>query len=290
MRSLLLTAALLLALAGAAAADTVERPDGTLIHYYLDRPAAERYPIVVILQGSECLRVADKYGPFIQRLNAEGVAVLRVEKPGLTAATEPGECPAEYLELNTLDRRVLDLLEVASELRRDPHWDGRMGLAGGSEGGVIAAMAAPLIPETRAVVLLASAGGLTFGEELLHLMPPSQHAEMQAMYEKVRQEPLPTREWLSDGQLARNTWLWWSKALPVAAVRSLLRTDAAILMVHGTTDGATPMESAERLSAEFARKGKANLEFRRYPGGHSPPPEVIEEALLWMLQACPPAP
>lgn len=288
MRSLLLAAALLLSLTGAAAADTVERPDGTLIHYYLDRPSAERYPIVVILQGSECLRVADKYGAFIERLNAAGVAVLRVEKPGLTAGTAPGECPAEYLELNTLDRRVLDLLEVTADLRRDPHWNGQMGLAGGSEGGVIAAMAAPLIPETRAVVLLASAGGLTFGEELLHLMPPSQHAEMHVMYEKVRQEPLPSREWLSDGKLARNTWLWWSKALPVAAVRSLLRTDAPILMVHGTTDGATPLESAERLAAEFARAGKGNLEFRRYPGGHSPPPEVIEEALLWMLRTCRP--
>lgn len=287
MRTLLLTAALLLSLAGASAADTVERPDGTLIHYYLDRPAADRYPIVVILQGSECLRVADKYGPFVQRLNAEGVAVLRVEKPGLTARTAPGECPTEYLELNTLDRRVLDLLEVASELRRDPHWDGRLGLAGGSEGGVVAAMAAPLIPETRAVVLLASAGGLTFGEELLHLVPASQHAEMRTMYERVRQEPLPSREWLSDGKLARNTWLWWSKALPVAAVRSLLRTGAPILMVHGTADGATPLESAERLEAEFARAGKTNLEFRRYPGGHSPPPEVVEEALLWMLRTMP---
>lgn len=282
---LLFLAVLAWLLAVPAAADTVERPDGTTIHYYLDRPRAERYPIVVILQGSECLRVADKYGPFIQRLNEAGAAVLRVEKPGLTAETPIGECPPEYLELNTIDRRVLDLLEVTAELRRDERWDGRLAISGGSEGGVVAAMAAPLIPETSAVVLLASAGGMTFGEELFHLIPPSEHAAMREMYEKVRQEPLPSREWMSDGKLARNTWLWWSRALPVAAVRSLVRVDAPILMVHGTADGATPMASAERLAAEFAARGKTNLEFRRYDGGHSPPPDVIEEALLWMIRA-----
>lgn len=273
----------LLLLVSPAAADSLERPDGTMIHYSLSRPQRERWPVVVILQGSECLRVADKYGPFVQRLTGQGVAVLRVEKPGLAPETPIGECPPEYLRLNTIDRRVMDLVEVMAELRRDPQWDGQLGIAGGSEGGVVAAMAAPLIPETRAVVLLASAGGLTFGEELLRLMPESEHAEMHEMYRKVQEEPLPSREWLSDGKLARNTWLWWSRALPVAAVRSLVRVDAPILMVHGTEDGATPVESAERLAEEFARRGRTNLEFRRYEGGHAPPPEVIEGALLWML-------
>ncbi len=76
--------ALVLVLGSLAGADVgrIERPDGTEIVYYLDPPAStEDYPLVALLQGSECLRVSDKYADLIALMNAHGVAVLRVEKP-----------------------------------------------------------------------------------------------------------------------------------------------------------------------------------------------------------------
>ncbi len=122
---------LLAARAGAAPAPpTVERPDGTRVTFYVDAPARAAYPIAAILQGSECLRVSDKYAPMIERLTRAGVGVLRVEKPGLGPDVPIGACPPEYLRLNTVDRRVLDLLAVVGHLRRQPAgWNGRLCLS-----------------------------------------------------------------------------------------------------------------------------------------------------------------
>ena len=109
---------ILVLLTGLLSADTLLRPDSSAIHYYLDEPEAEKYPLVVILQGSECLRVSDKYPDYVQRILAGGAATLRVEKPGLHSGVAPGDCPDEYLRLNTPQRRVLDLVMVVSDLRR----------------------------------------------------------------------------------------------------------------------------------------------------------------------------
>ena len=49
---------------------------------------------------------------------------------------------------------------------RDDLHKGRLGLAGGSEGSMVAAMLAPLVPETRAVLLFSSGGGSDFGAEV----------------------------------------------------------------------------------------------------------------------------
>jgi dipeptidyl aminopeptidase/acylaminoacyl peptidase len=135
MRITVISLALVACLLAPALADTLERPDGTRITWYLDVPAHGRYPLVVILQGSECLRVSDKYGPWIRQLVEAGLGVLRVEKPGLGPDTPIGKCPDEYLRLNTVDRRVLDLLAVVAALRGRPGWDGRLCVLGGSEGG-----------------------------------------------------------------------------------------------------------------------------------------------------------
>ena len=60
---------------------------------------------------------------------------------------------------------------LAVGLAVEPFWrddlhKGRLGLAGGSEGSMVAAMLAPLVPETRAVLLFSSGGGSDFGAEV----------------------------------------------------------------------------------------------------------------------------
>ncbi|MBM3463240.1 MAG: hypothetical protein FJX76_14145 [Armatimonadetes bacterium] len=290
---------LLLLLLLAIGSSGLTRADGTGIVYYLDRPARANYPLAMILQGSECLRVADKYASMIAQLNAAGIGVLRIEKPGLSADTPIGECPEEYLRTNTLERRVLDVMAVVATLRRAPDgWNGVLGIAGGSEGGLVAAAAAPLIPETGAVLLISSAGGMTFGEELLLLVEAEMRAagapaeairkrldEMRAQYIVMRDNPVPDKEWMSDGKLARNTYLWWADALPVAAVRPLLETSAPILVLHGEADRQTPVDSAQCMLDAFQARGKKNLELRRYPGmGHSPTPRAISEGMSWLIE------
>lgn len=90
---------------------------------------------------------------------------------------------------------------------------------------MVAAMLAPLVPETRAVLLFSSGGGSDFGAEVKASMayqmraagaPESAVAERSESTERewseIRANPVPDKEWASDGKLARNTYLWWSSA------------------------------------------------------------------------------
>lgn len=280
-----------------AESETLVRPEGSAINYYVERPVAERFPLAVILQGSECLRVSDKFGPYREKLLADGVGVLRIEKPGLHPGVEPGDCPDEYLRTNTPQRRVLDLVMVVAHLRSDPAWDGRLVLIGGSEGAMIAAMAAPLFPETRGVVLLSGGGGMTFGEEVVQgagrQMAESgmESAEVEKEMEAMRgflaglaKESTPYKEWGSDEKLARNTYLWWAHASQLRLSTPLSRVDAPILILHGRDDLGTPFRSAEILTEELLFNGRTRVELRPYEGGHSPPEEKILEALDWVSQ------
>jgi len=275
---------------------SLEQADGSTLYYYYN-PPPRGGAVVAILQGSECLRVNHKYAPLIATLQRHNLGVLRVEKPGLAPDTPIGECPAAYLQSNTLERRVWDLLCVIAELRKRKDWNGRLALVGGSEGGMLAALCAPLIPETRAVALISSGGGMTFGQELQVMIadqmrrsgaPPEkieqQRQGLERLFTRVRQEPTTLKEWGSDGKLARNTHLWLSRAAPLGMYRPLLRVDAPILVVHGADDCSTPVASARLLQEAFIRAGRTNLELRIGPGGHAPPEEVLQATLEWVVR------
>lgn len=264
------------------------QPDNLELYYHVDSPANARHPVVAILQGSECLRVSDKYPDLIATLNARGIAVLRVEKTGLTPDTPIGDCPPAYLQKNDLDRRLLDLLAVVAELRKDPTWDRRLVLVGGSEGAMLAALAAPLIPEVRAVALISGGGGFTFAEEIEHMMrsQAAGDAAIQQFRETRKQshiDPTTTREWGSDGKLARNTWLWLSRAEDLELARPLLRVDVPILVLHGARDTSTPVESARKLQRQFQIAGKTNLQLWIDPAaGHAPTRQSLARVLDWV--------
>lgn len=188
-------------------------------------------------------------------------------KPGLTPDTPLGECPTVYLQRNTLERRIWDLLSVLGEMRKNPQWDGRLALVGGSEGAMLAGLTAPLIPGTRAVALISGGGGDTFAEEVTQMMRDQgagekQLGEFRQLCEQVHQQPTTTREWGSDGKMARNTHLWLSRAEDLAIYRPLLRVQAPILIVHGAADKSTPVHSAEKLQEIFQQAGHTNLQLR----------------------------
>jgi len=270
------------------AAEELTQADGLKLYYHYNPPPG-RGPLVAILQGSECLRVSHKYAPLIGHLQASGLGVVRVEKPGLAPDTPIGQCPTAYLQRNTLERRLWDLLSVVAELRKRPEWDGRLALVGGSEGAMLAGLAAPLIPETRAVALISGGGGDTFAEEIAAIMKlqgagPTQLQQFQELCAQVHQEPTTLKEWGSDGKLARNTHLWLSRAEDLAIWRPLLRVEAPILVVHGSDDKSTPLHSAQRLNQIFKEHGKTNLELRIEEGeGHTPSPASIKRTLQWVI-------
>lgn len=279
---------LLLALPVVAETCSLDQADGTKLYYYYDAPA-RRGPLVVILQGSECRRVNDKYQSFIDHFHQAGIGVLRVEKPGLTPETPLGQCPPEYLQRNTLERRIWDLLSVLGEMRKDDRWDGRLALVGGSEGAMLAGLSAPLIPEVRAVALISGGGGDTFAEEIYQVMQsqgagPDQLRQFQELCLQSHREPTTLKEWGSDGKLARNTLLWLSRAEDLAIYRPLLRVQAPILIVHGGADKSTPLHSAQKLEEKFRQAGHTNLTLRiEKEDGHAPSAQSMESTLDWVI-------
>ena len=275
----------------------LDQANGTRLYYYYDAPP-QRGPLLVILQGSECRRVSDKYGPLLEQAKGHNLGVLRVEKPGLGPDTPLGECPIAYLQRNTLERRIWDLLSVLGEMRKRPEWDGWLVVLGGSEGAMLAGLTAPLIPETRAVVLISGGGGDTFAEEIDQIVSaqmrqsgaPAAKLEEQSqafrqLCDQVHREPTTLKEWGSDGKLARNTHLWLSRAEDLAIYRPLLRVDVPILLVHGAQDASTPLHSAQKLEQIFRERGKLNLELRVEEGdGHAPSAQSLQRTLQWAVE------
>lgn len=263
----------------------VPRPDATRITAYLDRPAG-RFPLVLICQGSEALSVAPKYTSWAQRLGEQGIGTLRVEKPGLTAESKGAS--QEYLRLNTLSRRVLDILEVLAQLRRtQPEWDGRLAVLGGSEGGEVAAQVAALLPpdQLKGLVVVVAGTTETFGYSLSHSIP-NPPPDLGQQFAEMRQETLWSREWASDGKTARNTYKWWAESLDVVTAISLDKLSCPIYILHGDQDRLTPPACEAPLRERL--KGK-NLRYVRVPGcghdiaGNAEGRQALEEAVDWVV-------
>lgn len=273
------------------------RADTTEVMYYLDRPEAATYPLVVILQGSECLKVSHKYASYIDAVNRGGAAVLRVEKPGLTEDTEIGSCPPEYLERNTPQQRVLDILGVLAELRvKDKGWNGKVALVGGSEGAIVAAMTAPMVCGLQSVALLSGGSGRPFYEEVFlacaHQMIAqgmdteeieAKIIELHAEMVEIINNPQADGEWLSDGELARNSHLWWTRAVRLDLAIPTQKIQAPILILHGRSDPSMSVEGAMDLKKRLEEGGKKDVELHLYDGGHAPPEESVLEVLDWVL-------
>lgn len=255
---------------------TLLRADGSLITWYVDRPSAKSYPLVAILQGSECLPVAPKYVELRAALVAHGIGVLRIEKRGLTAET--ATCPDEYLRENTIPNRILDCLEVIAALRQKPDgWNGRLVIVGGSEGGLVGALLAPLVPEARALVMLVS--GPDSLEEIVpwSIAPQlraqgtpeakiaSQLLEVREQFARMTADPSPYKEWFSDGKSSRNTWKWWASAARLRPQVALERLDIPVLILQGDDDPITPLRSIQQLDARMRELGKTRFAWRRYP-------------------------
>lgn len=265
------------------------RPDGSELHYRLDRPNARPYPLVLLLQGSECASVQrPPYDDYARSLTGQGIAVLRIEKRGLTPSVTV--CPEEYLRENTVPNRVLDCLQVLAHLRRsEPDWDRRLAVVGGSEGGLVAALVAPLAEETRAVVLIASGGAWPFERELLAELEKQGAPldQVRTELEAMKQNPTWQLEWGSDGQLARNTYRWWASALPLSPGPSLisLNPDIPVLLVQGEDDPQCSPASVAELRAAMG----PNLQVRRIAGlGHdfrNPlGRQALEETFGWIAE------
>lgn len=253
---------LLLSLGAAAPAETLARADGSTIAYHVElrRPGA-RQPLLLMLQGSGCDSVLrnERIGWMALRL-APRHALLTIEKYGVATGSDGADCSEDYWRGNTLTRRALDAALVIGALRGQRWWDGRLVIFGGSEGGAVAALAAPSIPETRAVIIWSSGIGLPVGQMIRSALPPPALAEVDRVFAEARADPASTRQW------GGASYRWWADALDQVPARALLRTRAPVLLIHGTRDQYAPIAAARAARDLVAAGGKANFAYREYDG------------------------
>ena len=264
LRLLLACAAALLAPAAAAGqparTQMLQRTDGSRLVFHVDRAAGRgRQDVLVLLHGSGCDPVGSDarvlgYG----RMLAPERALLTIEKYGVgggSAATIDG-CSADYWRGNTLTRRVLDTLQAIAWLRGQLWWSGDLALFGGSEGGAVAAMAAPFVPDARAVIVSSSGIGVPVGALVRMAVPPPARAEADRVFAEARRTPDPERRW------GGASHAWWGDALDQLPARSLLQVRAPILIIHGSRDQFADVATARATRDLLSASGMRNFSSR----------------------------
>lgn len=219
--SLLLASMAFALIVAPAAADTLPRSDGSQITYHLDRPHGGRRGAVLMLQGSGCESVAERdwlksEPPVI----APKHAVLAIEKygvvPGRPKTDAVEGCSPDYWQRNTLQQRVLDAAQVVARLRAEPWWNRELVIYGGSEGGAVAAMLAPLVPETKAVIIVSSGIGVQVAELIRAAVPPPVATQISAMLAEVKANPT------GDKRFGGASYRWWADAADITPAKALL--------------------------------------------------------------------
>lgn len=248
-----------------AAADILPRTDGSQIIYHLDGMEGGRRGVVLMLQGSGCDSVAEREWlksepPII----APRHAVLAIEKygvvPGRPQTDAVEGCSPDYWNRNTLQQRVLDAAQVIARLRAESWWNRHLVIYGGSEGGAVAAMLAPLVPETKAVVIVSSGIGVPVAELIRAAVPPPVAAQITAMLAEAKANPT------GDKRFGGASYRWWADAADVTPAKALLQTDAPVLLIQGGRDQFAPAATARATRNLFAAAGKRFLTYREYEG------------------------
>ena len=257
----------------------VPRLDGTKISYYLAPNAGgNKQPILLILHGSDCNSIANH--PRIRRFErvATDAVALYIDKYGITTelpwseSDDRNDCPDVYLERNTLNQRVLDILRVVGELRQAAHWwDGKLFIVGGSEGAIVAESVAPLVPETQSLIIFGF-GGRWFENDVLHSVQVSLNAdgespEAQAGHLKTVRDLLAGAR--RDRDPAKNflgySHAWWASMLEFDQLEALRRVRVPVLALQGSEDVDVDVTGAREMIRELQSKGNS-ITFLEYEG------------------------
>lgn len=273
---------------------SIERPDGSEIVYHVDRGANATgdQPLLLLMQGSGCDPVSanenlDGAGEVI----APGHAVLTIEKYGVPAreAAELVEgCTHDFWRGNTLSQRVIDAARVIGRLRQESWWSRELILYGGSEGGAIVAMLAPLVPETRAVVIESSGIGVPVGELVRQAVPEPMRTQALEIFAAARRNPSADEIW------GGASYRWWADAVDQVPARSLVQADVPVLLVQGGRDQNAPVATARATRDLFVARGRTNLTYWEFEGydhfmvdqtGIDHEPEVWAAIAEWLSRA-----
>lgn len=255
----------------------VQRLDDSFIDVYVDQPTGgARAGILLVFQGSECTSV-DPQGDRFPFALPDKVVRMDIQKYGITPdrqRDDQGQCPTDYLENNTIDSRVLDALTVLSWLRGNaPWWDGRLFVAGASEGATLAAIVGSLSPETEGLILINGSIGRPFREGWADAVASAveseggdadaveaARAETAAGWEQARATPT-----VETYQGASNTLRWWRSIIDLRPLNLLVHMRKPVLLMQSEMDEMTPVASA-RESAQRLAEANPQFTYVELPG------------------------
>jgi pimeloyl-ACP methyl ester carboxylesterase len=272
------------------------RDDQSVIEGYLTTPEnGGNFPVVVFIEGSFDASVLDNHEKLATRFNPYGLAVLSLEKRGISSKGIDWE---EYFQHDSFEDRLQDYTSLlnALKMRNISGCGGDCILFGGSEGGKIAPRLGASFPSlVKGLVLIGSGGGLSFAtemkyqsEQLIRRLNPFvkffykvRRVFLRSEYEKLYAKMLASPDSLE--MSGPKTWKWWASYLRYDLLSDLLKINAPIYMIHGKEDILVPMKSADLVKEAFDKEGKTNFTYARYEDlGHSFREDVYESMIEWM--------
>jgi len=274
------------------------RADGSQIEWTMTgRNASAKQGVLLLSQGSGCGPAATNPNLPRWRALAPGFVSVTVEKYGVSASDpalanagvgQMDACPEAHVKGHRLYRRAQDFADVVAELRKEPWWSGELVIMGGSEGGAVMAVLAPMLPDVDAVVIMSTGLGLPLSQMILEEMPPPARAQVEPMFAAIRSNPdaAPVFSGLSAHYYAE----FFDKVL----AEDMLKASAPILLIQGETDKSAPVSAGRATRDIFAKFGRDNLTYREYDGwdhymtdraGVNHIDEVIAESAAWVAEA-----
>lgn len=237
---------------------------GRTITFYVSEQAAGPLPLVVYVQGSgfsshfepsqSGYASATGHASLVDAANGRA-RVLLVEKPGVEFGQDgTGEPPRGFRREHTLERWSSAIVAAIAAAQTLPGIDAsRLILVGHSEGGIVAARVARLLPQVSHVALLAGEGPSQLfslvalardGSLLTHTgdTPDAREAAVRAVWDSIRADP----------HNAQRTWFGhayprWSSFLSSSPIAELEGVMARVLIVQGSADRAVLPASADSL-------------------------------------------
>ena len=220
------------------------------------RPApGGRFPTVILISGSgpqDRDGAALGHRPFLvlaDHLTRNGIAVLRYDDRGVGGST--GD-----FEAATSRDFASDALAAVTYLKsRDDVDPGRIGLAGHSEGGLIAPMVAVESPDVSYIVLMAAPG--IPGERLAQAQ-----TELIARASGVTEEEIA----VIAAQVQQVNTPWFRYFLTYDPAETLEQVTVPVLAINGEKDLQVPWEENLReIEAALQRGGNTRYEIRAFP-------------------------
>lgn len=280
---------------------TLERQDGSAIHFYLigsEEQSAEK-SLVLLLQGSDCRSVAPRLKEYRNYADiAPGADFLMIEKYGLTADLQSDEsvhtfdennnCPDTYLHNDHPSQRQADALQVLNQLEKTYR---RILVMGGSEGAVIAARVCAVYPASACILL--NGGGRWFENDVIHNIRVSetenieeQVAGFQAFSEFIRNSPD------AEAIVSGHGPAWWRESLSLDFQQLIASIDVPLLILQSDEDTQVNVDEAISMAETLQKSGHSHIEFQRLSGldhilrdagGVSHKSDVISRIQSWLL-------